>query len=155
MMTIKALLRGSLLPVAISVISVAQSWPLASGMEMATSASGSGSLHDHGRSRAVFLSGKVVVDEGNAPSAICCCRNELRRSRTPKAIPMRRGYFSFQLCAAGSLLSIDVQEVGMARASHRRTSEHPGSPNKVAGVTQPSFLVSAPCVSLLTRLRTT
>jgi hypothetical protein len=55
MMTIEGLLRGSLLPLAINVISLAQSWPLTSGMEMAKSASGSGSLHDQGRSRAVFL----------------------------------------------------------------------------------------------------
>ena len=135
MMTIKALLRGSLLPVAISVISVAQSWPLASGMEMATSASGSGSLHDHGRSRAVFLSGKVVVDEGMPLSQSAAiemnCGGRLYTEGYTDAkgllqLPVVRGRQSpqYRRPRSGDWLALHTKE----------RHEHPGSPNKVTGL---------------------
>ena len=123
-MTIKTLLfPASLIPLAISVISFAQFWPLASGMGTTTPCSGPGtSMRDQGRSRAVFLSGKVVVDEGlplpeSAAIEVNCGRRLYTEGYTDA-----KGYFSFQLCVASNLLGTDVQEVGVARASHRRTS---------------------------------
>jgi tetratricopeptide (TPR) repeat protein len=106
MMTIKGLLvRASFLPLAISVIGFAQAWPLASGSAMATPISGSGTpLRDQDRSRTVFLSGKVVVDEGMPlPQSAAIEMNCGGRLYT-EGYTDAKGYFSFQLRAARNLL---------------------------------------------------
>lgn len=107
------LLRTCFLPLAISVISFAQSWPLASGIGMASPPSVVGATpRDQGRSRAVFLSGKVVVDGGiplpqSAAIQMICGGRAYSEGYTDA-----KGYFSFQLHGPSNLLGSDAGDSG-------------------------------------------
>jgi tetratricopeptide (TPR) repeat protein len=110
MMTIRSfLLRAGFLPLILIAISFAQSWPLASGTAIGSPVPSPGiALRDQGRSRTVFLSGRVVVDEDmplQQPAAIeMNCAGRIYTQGYTDA----KGYFSFELRGRNNLLSKDA-----------------------------------------------